>query len=187
MRAGDQELWAIGMVAVQWSILEGHIKAVAHGLFGDDNAARVEFDNALGFQRRLRMLREPIDRRVINLFRADLIDIVDYIGAIAIGRDKIIHGTWSSHQPPPPRPDEPRPSDETTHVSTTAKPRTTLDWRISYDRTIAAVPKIDAASSRLSNYLASVVGKPSLFLMSDALQRISRPPDSGSQNQDSGS
>ena len=128
------------------------------------------------------MLRELIDRRVIILFRADLIDIVDYIGAIAIGRDKIIHGTWSSHQPPPPLPDEPRPSDETTHVSTTAKPRTAFDWRISYDRTIAAAPKIDAASSRLSNYLASVVGKPSLFLMSDALRRISRPPDSGSQN-----
>lgn len=53
----DRQLWAIGMVAVQWTNLEAHLKVIAHALYADDTAARGEFDKTLVFRHRLRMLQ----------------------------------------------------------------------------------------------------------------------------------
>jgi hypothetical protein len=170
----DRQLWAIGMVAVQWSLLEGHIKALAHGLFGDDAAARGEFDQKLVFRQRLRITRDRIDQKVMNPFRADLVTIIDRIGSIAQERDKIIHGTWSSDQPPPPEPDNPPTSHEATHVFGTVNPKPAFDWKLSHERILEAAHKIDGVSFELLDYLATIAGKPPQFLMSDALKRILR-------------
>jgi hypothetical protein len=170
----DRQLWAIGMVTVQWSLLEGHIKAIAHGLYGDDAAARAEFDQTLVFRQRLRRVRDLIDQQVLDAYRANFIAIIDRIGALALERDRIVHGTWSSDQPPPPQPDEPGPVDESTHVSGTAKPKPAFEWRLTYERMMDTAYKIDGASFEIMNFLTEAMGKPPNFLMSEALQRISR-------------
>ena len=79
----DAQLMAIGLVAVQWSILESYIKAIAHGLFQDD-AAREKFDQTLVFRHRLRIVRDLIAERVMAPFSEDLIAIIDRIGALAL-------------------------------------------------------------------------------------------------------
>src|SRR5258708_3840728 len=173
----DRQLWAIGMVAVQWSLCEGHIKALAHGLYGEDEAARSEFDQMLVFKHRHRMMRDLVDRKIMEPFRTDLLAIIDRMCSLAGERDKIIHGTWSSNNPPPAIPDEPGPFDEATEVSGTAKPKPGFEWKLTYERIIDTAVKIDAVSFDLLNYLAHVAGKPSQFLMSDALRRISHKPN----------
>jgi hypothetical protein len=175
----DRQLWAIGMVAVQWSLLEGHIKGVAHGLYGVDAASRDEFDQTLVFRHRLRMVRDLISNKIMEPFRTDLLAIIDRVGSIAQERDKIIHGTWSSTQPPPPQPDDPPPSHEATHVSGTAKPKPAFEWKLNYERILETALKIDGVTFDLMNYLAHVVGRPRQFLMSEALRRISRNPHPG--------
>ena len=172
----DQQLWAIGMVAVQWTLLEGHIKVIAHGLYGNDAAARAEFDRMLVFRHRLRMVRDLIERKIMAPFKTDLLAIVDRMGSLAGERDKIIHGTWSSNKPLHPEMDV-TPFNEATEVSGTAKPKPAFEWKLTFDRILDTALKIDTVSFDLMNYLASVVGKPPQFLMSDALKRISRKPD----------
>jgi hypothetical protein len=170
----DSQLWAIGMVAVQWSLLEGHLKA-AHGLCGDDAATREKFDQTLVFRLRLRMVRDLIDRTIMEPFRNDLIAIIDRTGALALERDRIIHGTWSSSKPPPAKPDEPGPLDEATEVSGSANPKPAFEWKLTYERLLETARKIDSLHGELMNYLARIVGNPPTFLMSDALRRISKP------------
>jgi hypothetical protein len=177
MPISNRQLRAIGMVAVQWSLLEGHIKGLAHGLYGDDGTGRAEFDQMVVFKLRHRMMRDLIDRKIMEPFRTDLLGIVDSMGSLAGERDKIIHGTWSSTQPPPPDADAPPPSLEATHVFGTAKPKRAFDWALNYERILDTALKIDAVSFDLMNYLAHVAGKPNQFLMSDALRRILRKPN----------
>lgn len=175
----DRQLWAIGMVAVQWTLLEYDIKVIAHSLYGDDSAARSEFDRMLVFRHRLRMLRDLITEKIVDEFRPGFLAILDQIGALALERDRIIHGMWSSDQPPPEKPDEPGPADEATHVSNTPKPKPAFEWRLTYQRVMETALKIDATSFEIKNFLATTMGKPPSFLMSDALKRISRKREPG--------
>ena len=68
----------------------------------DDADARDKFDQTLVFRHRLRMVRDVITEKVMAPFSGDLVAIIDRIGALALERDRIIHGTWSSDQPAPP-------------------------------------------------------------------------------------
>jgi hypothetical protein len=176
MAESDAQLMAIGLVAVQWSILESYLKAIAHGLFQDD-AAREKFDQTLVFRHRLRIVRDLIDERVMAPFSGDLIAIIDRIGALALERDRIIHGTWSSDQPAPVEPDNPGPNDRATHVSATAKPKPAFEWKLDYGRIMETASKIAAVPREISEYLVNAMGRPPNFLMSDALKRISRKTD----------
>jgi hypothetical protein len=170
---------AIGLVAVQWSILESFLKAIAHGLFQGDVAAREKFDQTLVFRHRPRMVRDLISEKVTSPYSTDLVAIIDRIGALALERDRIIHGTWSSDQPAPAEPDNPGPDDRATHVSGTTKPKPAFEWKLDYARIMETASKIAAVPGEIGEYLVNVMGRPPNFLMSDALKHISRKPDHG--------
>lgn len=170
----NSQLLAIGLVAVQWSILENYLKMIVYGLCQDDADARDKFDQTLVFRHRLRMVRDVITEKVMAPFSGDLVAIIDRIGALALERDRIIHGTWSSDQPAPPEPDNPGPNDRATRVSSTAKPKPAFEWRLDYSRIVETASKIAAVPAEISEYLVNVMGRPPNFWMSDALKHISR-------------
>ncbi len=87
----DNELMAIGMVAVHWSALEQLAKVYAHAFADGDEAWRSDYDTTLVTKHRYRKLREIVDQKAKEPYRTDIINIIDAITGIQAERDKIVH------------------------------------------------------------------------------------------------
>jgi hypothetical protein len=169
----DNQLKAIGLVAAQWSVIDNNLTVLAHGLYGEDRAAREEFDRMQVFRHRLRMVRDLVDRQIREPFRTYMLQHVDKIGSIVIERDKIIHGMWGGAEENPAEKDGPYGA---THSFNWSGPKPSYDWRLSYGRIMEVALKIDALGFELFDFLAKVMGSPPSFQYNEALQRISRQP-----------
>ncbi len=173
----DKQLMAIGLVSAQWSIIERNLTTIAHGLYGDDTKARSEYDRMQNFRKRLRTVRDLVAARVAEPYRIHMLAHVDKIGSIVTERDKIIHGLWGSDDPPA---EDPSTNHNATHAFNLGGHKPDYNWRLSYDAIMRVALKIDALAFELYNNLASVMGYPKQFLMSDALRKISRHDEGSS-------
>jgi hypothetical protein len=168
---GDNQLMAIGLVAAQWGIVENNLTLIAHGIYGDDQAAKIQYDKLQNFRKRSDILRDLIDRRVVEPHRTALLAHLDHVGSIVIQRDRIIHGLWGGENS-----DQDTDSGATHSFSWTA-PKPIYNWRLSYAEILSVALKIDRLVWDIHQYFAGVMGNPPRFLLSDALRKISRPPE----------
>ena len=134
----------------------------------------MEFDQLQNFQKRRRIVRDLIDRRVLEPHKQYLIAHLDKIGSIVTERDKIIHGLWGSDDDPP---EALRQRAQCQHAFNWSGPKPNYNWHLTYDGIMRVALKIDALSFDLQNYLAAVMGYPKQFVSSEALRKISRPLD----------
>lgn len=173
----DRQLWAIGLVVVQWSQVEMFMTVVAHGLTEDDPAARAEYNDTPNMKIRHRLLRALTEAKVMEPWRAELLRLVDRIGQTQQERDRIVHGNWEAQGGSLPH------DPVANKVFSWQKPRPAFDWKLTYQTIIEVARKIDAISADLFEFMLRAHGGPTVeasgekhFLSSDALKRISRKP-----------
>jgi hypothetical protein len=166
---------AIGMVVAQWSIIENDLQMIAHGIYGDDATAKAEYDKKQNFRKRFGIVRDLVDRRIIEPHRTAILTHLSNVGSVVQERDRIVHGLWGSDDPAP---EDPSSDHNATHSFNWDRRKPRYNWRLTYDGIMQVALKIDQVSYELWNYLAVVVmGQPKPFLLSDALQKISRRPE----------
>ena len=174
----DKQLMAIGLVVAQWSIIENHLTMIAHGIYGDNDEAKAEFNKLQNFRKRFDKVRDLIDRQIVEPHRSALLAHLNRIGSVVVERDKIVHGLWGSDDPAP---EDPSVDQHATHAFNWTKPKPRFNWQLSYDRILQTALKIDRLAFELMDYLVKADGYPQQSLMSTVLQKMRRNPTSESK------
>jgi len=94
----DRQLWAIGMVAVQWSAVEAMSKIYVQGLTDENEPARLEFEKTWSSGPRLDQWERLAQERVQPPWKGPLLKLINEVRQAQELRDKIIHGTWGDEQ-----------------------------------------------------------------------------------------
>jgi nucleoside-diphosphate-sugar epimerase len=162
----DRQLWAIGLITVQWSHLEMLIKVYMHALATDD--ARKQFDVTLNTKVRLRQLRDVVTERVTQPYQGEILSLIDRITGMQQERDRVIHGTWA---------DEGVGTPERTFDY--GKPRKPFEWKLTYGELVEIALKIDALNVQLLDYAFKLRTQDDDFTLGDALRRTLHKPTPG--------
>jgi hypothetical protein len=93
--ATNEELWAIGLVASLWTLVEHDITVFGDVLTSYDAAAKSEFHATVSLRPRIAKVRELIYRNAAPEHRDQWLDLINRAGSMQLQRDRIIHGTWS--------------------------------------------------------------------------------------------
>ncbi len=161
---GDRQLWAIGMVVVQWSALENLLTGVANGILANDENARKIYEETRVTKLRLDMLHTHVDQRVVDPARERLIGIIGRAKEMQAERDKIVHGAWTA-----PFEDEP----EHASAFSFGGARRPFEWKLTFGRLVEIARKIDKLQADLLQIIMSFKPKdePGGFAMRSALQQ----------------
>ena len=90
----------------------------------------MEFDQLRNFRKRRRIVRDLIDRRVLEPHKQYLIAHLDKIGSFVTEREKIIHGLWGSDDDPP---EDPSTEHNAAHAFNWSGPKPNYNWHLTYD------------------------------------------------------
>ena len=148
----DRQIWAIGMVTVQWSALEMWTRSFVHAL------------NGQGY----RQFRDTVLQKVKPAYQHALLAIIDRITGLQQERDRIVHGAWADTGPETP-----------ISVFHFGKPRKPFDWRLNFGQIVDVASKIERLSCELVDYAMKHLPKPTpaQFSFADALQYILNKPE----------
>src|ERR1700730_5751026 len=91
----NRQLWAIGMIVVQWSNAEWFIDMSTHHLMGDDKALLQEYKNLRNFKQSLAFWATLVERKTDDPYRSYMLAIVSRIQALSSQRDEVIHRLWA--------------------------------------------------------------------------------------------
>jgi hypothetical protein len=166
----DNILWAIGMIAYQWSALENDLD-VWLGVAGITPPSRAAGQRA-SFKERARLFRQTVEERAAEPARSQLLAIIDRTTGMQAERDKIIHRNWGA-------PDGERLNDIRNFQFGGKKGID--DWRITYAKLREIALKIDELRADLYQLVfrygkrADAEG----FLQSNAWRRICGEPEPG--------
>jgi hypothetical protein len=169
----DRQLQAIGLVCVEWSMIEFHMHAIASALTTDGSPEREEYLKMLVFRHRLRLLRGLVEAKIIEPWRSDLLSTLSRIGETAQERDRIVHGVWGG--PPISVPFDPVNLPEA-EKAMDLRARPHFQWKLTYGGIMDVVRKLDYINVTLLNFQIKANGG-APFTTASALQRISRKPD----------
>ena len=138
----DRQLWAIGMVCVQWSSIESLVKVFVHALTDvddPDDPDRKRFDATRAMATRLDQWQELTAERVQPPWAAQLLALINETRQLQDLRDKIIHGAWSdkenSNLPP---------SGEAHGAFSWGRPGKPFSWKLTYGEIVAVAQRMDA-------------------------------------------
>jgi hypothetical protein len=90
----DRQLWALGMIVVQWSMTEQLIDMNARKLVGDDGDLLAEYNRQRRFQNVLAFWRTQIELKCSDPQRSQLQAIIPRIQALSSQRDEVVHRMW---------------------------------------------------------------------------------------------
>ena len=90
----NRQLWAIGMIVVQWSNIEWFIDMSTHQLVGDDKALLQEYKNLRNFKQSLAFWATLVERNTEDPYRSYMLAIIPRVQALSSQRDEVIHRLW---------------------------------------------------------------------------------------------
>lgn len=93
-QASDRQLWAIGMVVVQWSNFEQYVLMTARTLLEHAPERLSAFNNDRRMERRLDMLADAIGEEVAEPYRGRLQKLLIVARQLKQERDKFAHNAW---------------------------------------------------------------------------------------------
>jgi len=167
----DRQLYAIGLVASLWALVEFFVVCFGQELAKSDPAKKAEFDSRIAFRHRARMLRTMVEAELIEPWRSQLLTILNRAGEVEHERDKIIHSVWGG----PPVGE--RPADESTQILGGGYAgRTFFKWKLTYGGAMEVVKKLDAIAADFVEFQIKAAGSNN-FTTETALQRIRRTQD----------
>jgi hypothetical protein len=91
----DKQLWATGMIVVQWSAAEYFIELDTLKLINKDEAVLAEFKKIRNFQQRLAFWEGLLKPRGTDSEHKRLIELLPTIKALSSQRDQVVHRLWA--------------------------------------------------------------------------------------------
>lgn len=172
----DRQLWAIGMVAVQWGAIEQFVKVFVHGLTNPDDAkdpARKLFDSTRPMHMRLSQWTTLTTERMNAPWRERLLPLINETRQVQDLRDKIMHGAWDDNERSGPF--DPRDAHG---VFSWGQPRSPFSWKLTYGDILKVALRMEQLQVNLIAFCVDA-GDKSLGQnpnCGDALRRISNIP-----------
>jgi hypothetical protein len=167
----DPELWAIGMINVQWGQLETMVTVFAHGLLQLDKAAKDKFDTTWSFGPRLDMVEAAIRFNVLPPWQPGLTAIFAEVRSCQDERDRIAHGMWGMDEK------DPINNPQIKDLKNIAKPHSSFKWKLTFGDLMRVAYRIDDLHGNLADFLAIVAGRPPTFSATETLLRILKQPN----------
>jgi len=153
----DRQLWAIGMVVVQWTSIEQMVKAFFHS-FTDENdpndPIRKQFDSTRSMQMRLDQWAELTKQRIQPSWQSPLLDLINRARQVQDMRDKIVHGTWSDKE------NAQTISSEAYGPFSWGMPGHPFSWKLDYQGILAVALQIDGLQKQMLDFAFRAVGEP---------------------------
>lgn len=161
----DEDIWAVGMVTVQWANLENFIDLWLDHANGAP--PKTDTGGLISFKNRIRFLKEIIKRDVHNAsYQIYLTELLNRILGIQDERDKVVHHIFSG-------------SPENTN-------QTLFEWRrksriaeqsVNFEKLKRIALKIESAFMEIPDFLMKAGGvQPEQPLFSTAWPRICEKP-----------
>jgi hypothetical protein len=173
MTPTDNELWAIGAIAVQWSQLEAFITAFVHALL-DDKSAREIFDTTRAVDQRLNQWQAAVEREILPEFQPKILAVIRKVKNAKFLRDRVMHGTWTGDHVE-------APEDIRNSAVFNWGPRKPYQWDLDFGKLIKLALLIDSCIAEIAIDIGRFGAKPEEFVtLGDSLQRIRhtpRPPE----------
>jgi hypothetical protein len=170
----DRQLWAIGMVAVQWTTVETYITIFGHALTESDTPERQIFDQTRAMSIRLDQVEALGQQKLLPEWQGRFFALINEARQVQELRDKIIHGMWGGKE---------NSSLETTEAhgpSKFGKPNVAFSWKLNYGDILKVARRIDELQYQLIDYCFKANGplpEGQGVMLSDALLRIQRKPN----------
>jgi hypothetical protein len=159
----DRQLWAIGTVAITWTLLENLLQTSAHAIAGADSPEKEKYEETRSFKIRLDILEALVGARVKSPHRERLLSMVVEIRNLQLQRDRIIHGSWGDGR-------EPAAGPEARGAFNWLKPHPPFEWKLNFGDIMAVALRIDEMTYRWVNTaLDGATGDP--ILLSEALRQ----------------
>ena len=90
----DRQLWAIGMIVVQWSMTEWFIDMSTRNLMGNDPGVIDEYRKIRGFQQNVAFWKTQIEMKTQEPYRSYMLRLVPRVQALNSQRDEVVHRLW---------------------------------------------------------------------------------------------
>jgi hypothetical protein len=90
----DRQLWAIGMIVVQWSMTETIIEDNTRKLIDGDASLLAEHTKLRGFQQRLAFWQTQTELKAQDSIKSRVLALVPTIQALNSQRDEVVHRLW---------------------------------------------------------------------------------------------
>jgi hypothetical protein len=173
----DRQLWAIGMVVVQWSAIEEMIKVFVHSFTDEDDAndlIRKVFDTTRPLVMRLDQWEALAKQHIRTEWLQPMLDLISETRQLADLRDKIIHGVWGDKE------NAQTILHEAHGPFSWGKPGHPFSWKLDYHSILGVALRIDRLQKSMFDfaYRASGVGNSGAdFTFGSALRRIQKAPN----------
>lgn len=139
----DNQLWAVGMVVVQWGLIEQLITIITHALVDDDAAKKEEFNKTWSHARRMSMMEELAKEKFREPFLSQFKRFVTEMKNIQDIRDKIVHGSWGHEGDDAAKNPPDRDNPQASSVGHFGLPHAQFKWRASFGELKKVVKRID--------------------------------------------
>lgn len=90
----DKQLWAIGMIAVQWSMTEWFMEVQTLKYVGTDQSLLAEHRKLRNFQQALEFWKRLIELEETEPYRSKYLTLIPVIQSLSSQRDDVIHRLW---------------------------------------------------------------------------------------------
>jgi hypothetical protein len=90
----NRQLWAIGMIVVQWSMTETIIANSTRQLIAQDEGLLEKYKALRNFQGRLEFWQAQIEMKMQDPTRAKVLALIPKIQALSSQRDEVVHRLW---------------------------------------------------------------------------------------------
>jgi hypothetical protein len=172
----DRQLWAIGMVVVQWTSIEQMVKVFVHALTDENDAndpVRKKFDSTRPMQMRLDQWEELTKQSIQSIWQKPLLDLINQTRQVQDMRDKIVHGTWSDKE------NARNASEEAHGPFSWGKPGHPFTWKLNYQGILDVALRIDRLQREMFEFALKANGQEPPrgdFTIGSALRRIQNAP-----------
>jgi hypothetical protein len=90
----DRQLWALGMVMVQWGMTEFLVDLQIHKFMGDNPNLNSKFKRLRNFKQTTEFFQELVDLRLNGVKRQHATSLITRIKNLSSQRDEIVHRMW---------------------------------------------------------------------------------------------
>lgn len=90
----DRQLWAIGMITVQWAMVELTMNQNIHQLVGDDLELIEELSKVRNFKQRADFWQVQIELKMVDPQRANALRCLSLVRQLKSQRDEVMHRPW---------------------------------------------------------------------------------------------
>ena len=172
----DRQLWAIGMVIVQWSSIEQMVKIFVHAFTNEDDPSdpvRKVFDSTRSMSIRLDQWEELAKQHIQQSWLQPMLALINESRQVQDMRDKIVHGVWSDKE------NAQVMSSDAHGPFSWGKPGHPFSWKLDYNGILQVALRIDRLHAEMFQFVlkASGVGNSGAdFMLGTALRRIQNAP-----------